>query len=296
MKCYRKKYNEIQLIVRGITKMKPYVDSETGVLRTVLLGHVTGFAVGKPINRVQRHYFDRDPPRHDLLVAQYEGFVAMLMSRGVRVARYDPVPDNLGRPFARDALAVIRDHFVICAMKNRGVPYLGRLLEEVDRPPVRVGAGILEGGDIIQDGDAIFVGIGQRSTPEGVAWLGELLGETAEVVPVMLRPDILHLDVVFNRVGPRSALVFPPGIDPASLAELERRYRLIPVTEEEQFALGTNVFSLDPDTVVSGVHQRRINALLRQEGITVLEVEFSEMIKLGGAFRCATCPLERDRP
>lgn len=274
--------------------MKPYVDSETGVLRTVLLGHVTEFVIGPPLNDVQRHYFERSPPRRERLVAQYEEFATMLRERGVDVKRYDPVPDNLGRPFARDAVAVIRDRFVVCAMKNRGAPRLGRLLEEVDRPPVRVETGILEGGDIVQDGDAVFVGIGRRSTPEGARWLGGLLGAAPEVIPVTLRPDILHLDVVFNRVGSRWALVFPPGIAPASLAMLERRYRLIPVTAEEQFALATNVLSLDAHTIVSEAGQRRINALLRAEGFTVLEVDFSEMIKLGGAFRCATCPLERE--
>ena len=40
-------------------------------------------------------------------------------------------------------------------------------------------------------------------------------------------------------------------------------------------------------------YNKRINDELRSNGFDVIELDYSEPAKLGGAFRCGTCPLER---
>ena len=54
-----------------------------------------------------------------------------------------------------------------------------------------------------------------------------------------------------------------------------------------------NVVSISPTAVISDPSFTRLNAWLRQRGITVVEVDFSEIGKQGGLFRCVTLPLYR---
>ncbi len=273
--------------------MKLFVNSETGPLQAVLMGHMDRYEPGPPLNSVQRHYFAKGPPRKDLLLAQYEGLAETLARHGVRVYRYDPAPDNLNRPFARDAVVVMGSAAIRLAMKNRAGPLLPALWRDLSHEPVEVDRGVLEGGDILQDENEVFVGIGERSNSDGLAWLTEWMGDRRRVTPIHLAPGILHLDVVFNPVGRDAALIYPPGIRPESLAELERRYRLLPVTAEEQFGLGVNLLSLSPEKVISLKGMDRINRLLVGEGIEVVRVVYDEVVKLGGGFRCSTVALAR---
>jgi N-dimethylarginine dimethylaminohydrolase len=76
-------------------------------------------------------------------------------------------------------------------------------------------------------------------------------------------------------------------------AAVRDTYELVEVTREEQQMLGTNVLSLDPWTVISQPTSQRINAEMRERGIEVIEVPYSEPPKTGGSFRCCTLPLHR---
>ena len=155
---------------------------------------------------------------------------------------------------------------------------------------------VIEGGDVIVDRGKVFVGIGQRTTLAGAAWLMQLVPDF-EIVPVDLNgladgEDVLHLDCSFLPVGDGLALIYPDGMRdiPATLRET---YDLIEVTREEQQMLGTNVLSLAPGCVVSREDSTRINAELRARGIEVVELPYSEPPKTGGSFRCCTLPLHR---
>ncbi len=128
----------------------------------------------------------------------------------------------------------------------------------------------------------------------GAHWLESMFAERFEVVPVQLKGPFLHLDVVFNLVGDNIALVYPSAIESSSFRLLKRRHKLIEVTADEQFALATNVLSLSPTDVVADSRNRRVNDILRDVGLNVIETDFSEIAKIGGSFRCATCPLLRD--
>ena len=58
--------------------------------------------------------------------------------------------------------------------------------------------------------------------------------------------------------------------------------------------LAANIFWLDPQRVVTAVATRKTNALLREKGYEVIELDFSDLIAQLGSFRCVVCPIERD--
>ena len=58
--------------------------------------------------------------------------------------------------------------------------------------------------------------------------------------------------------------------------------------------MGTNVLSIGENRVFSLPTNHGVNEQLRQHGYQVLEVDFSEIIKSGGSFRCCSMPLLRN--
>jgi N-dimethylarginine dimethylaminohydrolase len=55
-----------------------------------------------------------------------------------------------------------------------------------------------------------------------------------------------------------------------------------------------NIFSISPDEVITDVTFERLNDVLHSKGIKTIPVNYREVSKLGGLFRCSTMPLIRE--
>jgi arginine deiminase len=62
----------------------------------------------------------------------------------------------------------------------------------------------------------------------------------------------------------------------------------------EQWDDGNNVVALEPGVVIAYNRNEYTNAKLRQAGVTVIEIEGSELGKGRGGGHCMTCPVSRD--
>jgi N-dimethylarginine dimethylaminohydrolase len=151
----------------------------------------------------------------------------------------------------------------------------------------------LEGGDIILDNKVLFVGISQRTDLRGLEWLKMNFSDSFEVTPIFLSPGFLHLDCVFNLISDEFALVLKRGITDESLQMINNRYKVISVHGAEQGYLPTNVFVIDHNNIVADPRCIKTNEMIRKIGKNVHEIKFSEISKIGGSFRCSTCPLIR---
>lgn len=278
--------------------MKVFVNSEVGELCEVLVGSAGSFSLHQPINSAQQYYYEVDPPKPRLLLEQQATFIKTLERFGVRILEVESRSDSPLQFFTRDVATVVSDQLIVCSMKEslrrNEIQALEHLLERVKSPVIQVHAGVVEGGDIILDGDTMYAGLSERTNPSGLKWLKEQFGSEFEIVAVELQPSFLHLDVVFNLIGNAMALVFPPALHHSSIEYLEKRYRLVEISKNEQFNLAANMLSLSPETVISDRRHARVNAVLRDLGLEVIELDYSEVTKTGGAFRCATCPLVRN--
>jgi len=285
-----------------------WVNSETGRLRSVIIGYPDSFVLPAPINHKHTIYHDDHPerPTRDRLRPEFDRFRAALESCGVEVlqpVQVEDVPDQLT---PRDIGFVIGDMFVVASMATacrkeewRGIQgVLGQIpAGNILWTPESV---VLEGGDVIVDGGHLYVGLSERTTQGGYEFLQKHFGDHYVVEAVRLKQlhhgeDVLHMDCAFLPVGARHALIYVDGFQeiPASIRE---RYEWIEVSKDEQFDLATNVLSVSPTTVISRHVSGSVNDRLRAAGLEVIEITFDETPKSGGSFRCASLPLRRESP
>ena len=285
------------------------VQDEVAPLRYVVLGRGEGYhrdaARIEIVNEVQRQSFEtRGRLAEAQVVAELANARAAMERAGVTVHQPDLAPDSeQDQTCPRDIGFVIGDTFVTAGMRHASraaeIDGIAGLLRGCDGPRVSVPQGVsLEGGDVIVDGQTVFVGAGQRSDPEGAAFLQAQFGETHRVCPVPTRPlsegqDVLHLDCAFNPLGLCHVLIYPGGL--ADIPDEIGNRNWIEVTQAEATALATNVLSLSPGLLLARDHPdcARVNGLLRQAGYQVEEVTFDAVPFTGGSFRCATLPLWR---
>jgi N-dimethylarginine dimethylaminohydrolase len=112
------------------------------------------------------------------------------------------------------------------------------------------------------------------------------------------RENALHLDCCFQPVGKDKAILHRNGF----LVEEEYKWLLdhfgqdnvFEISKQEMYDMNSNIFSIAEDVVVSERSFTRLNAWLRDHGITVEEIPYAEIGKQEGLLRCSTLPLIRD--
>lgn len=158
-------------------------------------------------------------------------------------------------------------------------------------------AGTIEGGDVMLHEGSVLVGLGEETSRIGVDALRYRLGQVGsqrEVVPISFaRSGVVHLDDLFNIVAPGIALIHPPAFPPAQLRWLEQQFDLIAVTDEEALGVEVNTFTISPTEVVVAAESDRIADELQARGVEPIRVDYSEVTKIPGSFRCTTMPLAR---
>lgn len=280
--------------------IKINVNNEYGQLHTVLMASIKNFHVHTPINKTQEFFYKNDPPRMDVMIKEQQEFVSVLQKQNVRVIWAPSRDDCTNQINTRDVGFAIGNSFVVSAMKENERKNEHLALEDVVKDfdksvkVYRPHSGIIEGGDIIIDGKRIFVGISERTNNEGLAWLNTNFGKSFQIIPIKLNKFYLHLDVVFNILADGYVLVHKNGIQSECFEQLKLMYNIIETESEEQGSLPTNVFAINSNLIVCDKRNVKTNEMIRKIGKKVIEVDYSEISKIGGSFRCSTCPLYRE--
>ena len=106
------------------------------------------------------------------------------------------------------------------------------------------------------------------------------------------------MDCCFQTIGSDKAIICPDGFknkeDYEFLIKLFGRENIFLANAKESFMLSSNVFVISPEVIVSHTNFKRLNLWLEEKGILVEKVDYSDVSKMSGLFRCSTLPLYRE--
>ncbi|MEH2998871.1 dimethylarginine dimethylaminohydrolase family protein [Bacillus pumilus] len=273
----------------------PQCMSEYDDLQEVLLCSPIYMEIKQIINETQKH-FARENISQMKAVAQHKQLIQTLKNHQVRpimLPANDRFPEQV---FTRDIRFTIGHTLFVSSMAAPVRQGEEQLLKEWAQgkgwKTVTLTNGTIEGGDVLVDQTRVFVGTSKRTNPAAIHELKKELTDH-DIIPIHLPPHILHLDCVMNILSHDEILIYPEAFKKEDLHLLKMHYDLIEISEQEQFTLGPNVLSIGQKKVISLPINQQTNAALTAHGYTVIEVDFSEIIKSGGSFRCCTLPIRR---
>jgi N-dimethylarginine dimethylaminohydrolase len=200
--------------------------------------------------------------------------------------------NSLRLPFRRKQVFAVRP-VIEKLIRDRDVRYAAT---PPPSPHYRKDDLFLENGDIMADGNNIYVGIsGNSSSEAGAAWLQQFLGKPYKVSAIKLHPKTLHIDCVCSLTRPGLLTYYPDLV--GELPKELKKWDKIKVYKQkgEDEAFGANTLTIDTKTVLMAEQYERVADEYRKRGITVITEPLDATIEYGSGARCLTGVLRRDR-
>ncbi|WP_241657204.1 dimethylarginine dimethylaminohydrolase family protein [Halobacillus salinus] len=279
----------------AIERKTIHCTSEYGTLKSVIVAPPTFMRIESIMNETQKH-FKNENIDQQRATEQHNIFTETLQKNGAEVIELPANPELNEQVFTRDIGFTIDDLLFIGAMdeplRKQEPLLLKAWCEDYGIPFHESENGSIEGGDVLLDGERVWIGVSSRTTEQAIDALRSELPDK-QIEGISLRDGVLHLDCALNILSDSWALIYPPAFSTADIKRIQSRFNLIPMTRAEYFNLGPNVLSIGNQTVISLKQNKRINQELANQGFHVIGIDFSEIIKSGGSFRCCSLPLHR---
>ena len=298
------------------------IENEYSKLKTVILGIADDLGVPPKESdaydpRSLYHIKNNSYPIEDDLLRELDNFHNKLLKHNVDVIRPSNI-NNCNQIFARDLGFVISNLFFLSNI----VPNRHDELKGIDDTLNNLDVGVIklpefmhiEGGDVIVHNDKVFIGtyieddysslITARTNYSSIDYLKSMI-TSKEIIPLEINKsntdiykNTLHLDCCFQTISNDKAIICPDGFKNKKDVEYLINYfgqkNTFIATSEETFELTSNVLVISPDVIVTRLKSDRLNSWLENIGVLVEKVNYSNVSKMSGLFRCSTLPLNRE--
>lgn len=281
--------------------MLNYQRTEYGRLKKVLLCKPDYLKILQPINVIQEKHSENNIDTQKAS-KEHEDFVKALENEGVEVVL---AKNHVRYPYqvnTRDLGVTTPKGIVFGRFYN---PYRWgehRLIEETFKENDiyiydKHTEGIFEGGDFMYlDENTVAIGIGIRTDLVGVRQLENTLSDLGiKVIPVDFAEEFLHLDMIMNVIGEKTAVICEEAL-PDEFVEFlkEKDFTLITVSKEDVFLHKCNLLSVGNKTIISHNQAKDVNEQLEKRGFKIIQLNLKEVLKSGGGPRCMSFPLLRE--
>lgn len=217
---------------------------------------------------------------------QHAAYCETLKTAGLVVETLDPLESFPDSVFIEDNAVILEGRAILSSMKaisRQGeVSLLADTLQS--RLPVQQlqAPVFIDGGDILQTENTVFIGLSKRTNKEAVKALQAFTSK--QVIPVQVKQG-LHLKTSVSTLGQNLLIINPSNVD----TEPFRKFEWIEVDEEEAHAancLGVGEFVILP----SGFS--KLEQKIQKYGFSILTVDISEFQKADGGVTCLSLLIE----
>lgn len=244
-------------------------------------------AVSPKLSQCELTHLDRVPIDAARAVAQHDAYEAALRRAGFETIRLPDLPDHPDGTFVEDTALVLDGHAVVLR------PGAASRASESQSTAVGLANhfvlhwlsdGHVDGGDVLQIGKTLYVGLSTRSNATGVSALRDVVSSFGFDV-VQARSDAcLHLKSAVTLAGPDGSgipvlLYNPACIDPTQFPGVEP----LAVDPTEEHA--ANVVRAGNHVVIPTGNPRTVEQLHRR-GFELIEIDVSELQKAEAGVTC----------
>lgn len=227
------------------------------------------------------------PPDLALALEQHDAYCRTLERLGLSLVRLAPDPEFPDSTFVEDAAIVTTQGAILtrpgAASRAGEVAALGAALRpwfpdlgEITAP------GTVDGGDVCEAGEHFFIGVSERTNPEGAAQLARWLARlrfSSSVADIRAMPGLLHLKTGLSWLGGRRLL----AAGEIAGQEVLRGWESVRVPDGEGYA--ANCIRVN-DALLIAEGFRGTSAMLAGLGYEVVPVAMSEFRKMDGGLSC----------
>jgi dimethylargininase len=224
------------------------------------------------------------PQKNDIDLAlalrQHESYVQALQKAGGKVEFLPPQDHLPDATFVEDTAVILEDKVLLCPMKESSrqeeVQSTATRLKSLRNCVTMDSPATLDGGDVMQTPDTLFVGLSERTNSQAVEALSKLTSK--KVIPVAVTKG-LHLKSATTYLGNNLLIIDPSRIDTSDLKQFE----WIEVAEHESYA--ANCLTIG-EIVLMPAGFPNAREQIHKHGFKTLELEMSEFEKADGAITC----------
>lgn len=279
------------------------VASEVEDLKAVLMRRP-----GKEVENFDKEAvrFTDQPLDLNLLRKQHDEIAQIYIEYGVKVYYVEEQrEDRPNAVYCRDLMFMTPEGAIITrpgmALRRGEERYIAQTLAKIGVPIVRTinGDGIFEGANAMWiDRHTVILATSSRTNRSGyeqVEYELKRMGVT-EVLHMQIPYSNIHIDGILNLASSDIAMIHASQV-PYDICDAFRKrgIRILeaPSQTEVRETFGANFVAIKPGLVVQPTGNPRCKELLEKNGVKVISIDASEIIKGRGAIHCITGFLKR---